>query len=66
MVDFQIQYLTAILVMLSGKEIVPMVLQILPFRENIRHSRLETQWAGAVINKLWIKHDVIFFGLTVS
>jgi hypothetical protein len=61
MTDFQAQYLTGILVMLSANQFIPMILQMLTFREIIRRRGPDTQWAGGKTNKFWIKHYVRYF-----
>jgi hypothetical protein len=61
MVDFEAEFLTGILILLSANQLIPLALQMLTFREIIRRRGPDTQWAGVRVNKIWIKHYIRYW-----
>lgn len=59
--DFQAHYLTGITLLLNSNQFIPLIMQILCFREIIRRRGPDTEWSGPRTNRLWIKYYIRYY-----
>lgn len=59
--QFQLDYLTGLIMFLNLNEIVVILLQVFCFRELIRRRGPDTEWSGSTGKKIWIKYFIRYY-----
>jgi len=59
--QFQLDYLTGLIMFLNLNEIVVVLVQVFCFRELIRRRGPDTEWTGSTGKKLWIKYFIRYY-----
>jgi hypothetical protein len=59
--NFQVEYLTGLMMLLNINELMVVLLQVFCFRELIRRRGPDTEWTGPTGQKVWVKYFVRYY-----
>ena len=59
--NFQVEYLTGLIMLLNLNELIVILLQVFCFRELIRRRGPDTEWVGATGKDYWVKYFVRYY-----